>query len=428
MKRLAFSLAALLAATAVHAAEWRTSWYAAPMPAWGAEFALPTLMPPSLEAQTVREVVRTSVGGEQVRVSYSNRYGSAPLVIGEVRLAPTRDEPSSAASSQQDDEGVQLTFGGQRSVTIAPGQSVTSDAAPLAVGARQRLSISTWLPQRSPLTTFHWGAQQTAFAAPGNWATAAELPGAQALAGRTFLSAVLVSGPARRTVVALGDSITDGNGSTPDRNLRWPDQLAERAEGVAVLNAGISGARLLSDGMGEKAAARFERDVLSQPGVDTVIVLIGINDIGWPGSAFAPNEPPVTADAIVAGYCKLIAAAHARQVSIVGGTLLPFEDALQGTPYAGHYSPAKDRVRREVNEWIRHSGEFDAIIDFDHLLQDPAHPSRLRPEFDSGDHLHPSDAGYAEMARAAALIAKQARHAFGKAQTGCATGVAGQHR
>lgn len=157
MKRLAFTLAALLAATAVHAAEWRTSWYAAPMPAWGAEFALPTMMPPSLEAQTVREVVRTSVGGEQVRVSYSNRYGSAPLVVGEVRLAPTRGEPSRAATSQQDGAGVQLTFGGQRSVTIAPGQTVTSDAAPLAVGARQRLSISTWLPQRSPLTTFHWG-------------------------------------------------------------------------------------------------------------------------------------------------------------------------------------------------------------------------------------------------------------------------------
>lgn len=406
MKRLTFSLAALLAATAVQAAEWRTTWYAAPMPAWGAEFALPTMMPSALEAQTVREVVRTSVGGEQVRVTYSNRYGDAPLVIGEARLAPTRDEPSHAASSQQEGAGVQLTFGGRSGVTIAPGQSATSDAIALPVAARQLLSISTWLPQRTPLATFHWGAQQTAFAAPGNLAAASALPDAQALTGRAFLSAVQVSGPAQRTVVAFGDSITDGNGSTPDRNLRWPDQLAGHAAGIAVVNAGISGARLLSDGMGEKAAARFEQDVLSQPGVDTVIVLLGINDIGWPGSAFAPDEAPATASAMIAGYRKLIAVAHGRQVRIIGGTLLPFEGALQGTPYSGHYSPAKDRVRREVNEWMRHSGEFDATIDFDQLLRDPAHPSRLHPAFDSGDHLHPSDAGYAEMARAASLVAK----------------------
>ena len=426
MKRLALSLASLLAAASLHAAEWRTSWYAAPMPSWGTEFALPTLMPQALEAQTVREVVRTSVGGEQVRVAYSNRYGSAPLVIGEARLAPTRDEESRAASSQQQNAGVQLTFGGQRSVTIAPGQAAISDAAALTVADRQRLSISTWLPQRAPLTTFHWGAQQTAFAAPGNVTAAITLPSAQTLSGRTFLSAVQVSGSAQRTVVAFGDSITDGNGSTPDRNLRWPDQLAGRAAGVAVVNAGISGARLLSDGMGEKAVTRFELDVLAQPGVDTVIVLLGINDIGWPGSAFAPKEAPATAGAMIAGYRKLIAAARAQQVRIIGGTLLPFEGALQGTPFAGHYSPEKDRVRREVNDWILRSGEFDATIDFDQRLRDPAHPSRLRAEFDSGDHLHPSDAGYAEMARTAASIAKEARHALGEAKARVAAGVAGE--
>ena len=407
MKRLTLSFAALLAAGTVHAAEWHTTWYAAPMPSWGTEFSLPTMMPPALEAQTVREVVRTSVGGEQVRVTYSNRYGITPLVIGEARLAATQEQPSHAASPLQAGKGVKLSFGGQPGVTIAPGQSATSDAAPLAVAARQRLSVSTWLPQRTPVTTFHWGAQQTAFSVPGNQAAAHSLPGAQLLSGRTFLSAVQVAGPARRTVVAFGDSITDGNGSTPDRDRRWPDQLADRAEGTAVVNAGISGARLLADGMGEKAIARFEQDVLSQPGVDAVIVLLGINDIGWPGSAFAPHGAPATAEAMIAGYRKLIAAARARQVRIVGGTLLPFEGALQGTPYAGHFSPAKDTVRREVNEWIRNSGEFDAILDFDQLLRDPARPSRLRPEFDSGDHLHPGDAGYAEMARASEQLLKQ---------------------
>ncbi len=400
MKRFILLFAPWLAAGALHAAEWRTSWYAAPMPAWGAGFALPTMMPDVLEAQTVREVVRTSVGGERVRVSFSNRYGSTPLVIGEARLAATVDEPGRAASASQAGAGVPLTFGGQRGVTAAPGQTVTSDPAVLPVAARQRLSVSAWLPARAPLATFHWGAQQTAFSAPGNHIAAPILPGAQALTGRTFLSALQVEGPARRTVVALGDSITDGNGSTPDRNRRWPDQLAERMDGVAVVNAGISGARLLADGMGEKALARFGQDVLAQPGVDTVVVLLGINDIGWPGSAFAPAEAPANAAALVAGYRQLIAAAHKHQVRIIGGTLLPFEGS------ASHFSAAKELVRREVNDWIRNSGEFDAIIDFDQRLRDPAHPARLRPAFDSGDHLHPNDAGYAEMAAAAALVAR----------------------
>lgn len=396
MKRLLFPLAALLAAATVHAQEWRTTWYAAPMPSWGAEFALPTMLPAALEGQTVRETLRTSVGGEQVRVTWSNRYGKTPLVIGAARVATV-----------QAGGGVALTFGGRRGVAIAPGQSATSDAARLPVAARQRLHVSTWLPQRTPVATFHWGAQQTAFTLRGNHVAAVSLPGAQALTGRAFLSAVQVAGPARRTVVALGDSITDGNGSTPDRDRRWPDQLADQAEGIAIVNAGISGARLLADGMGEKAIARFERDVLAHPGVDTVIVLLGINDIGWQGSAFAPDEAPARAAAMIEGYRALIAAARARRVRIVGGTLLPFEGALHGTPLAGYHSAAKDRVRQEVNAWIRHSGEFDAVVDFDRHLRDPAHPARLLPAYDSGDHLHPSDAGYAEMARAAASIAKQ---------------------
>lgn len=400
MKRLLFSLAALLAAATVHAQEWRTTWYAAPMPSWGAEFALPTMMPAALDGQTVRETLRTSVGGDQVRVTWSNRYGSTPLIIGEARVAPAHEGGEPAASSLQEGAGVALTFGGRRSVSIAPGQSATSDAVRLTVAARQRLTVSTWLPQRAALDTFHWGAQQTAFALRGNHAAATSLPGAQALTGRAFLSAVQVAGPAARTVVALGDSITDGNGSTPDRDRRWPDQLADRAEGTAVVNAGISGARLLADGMGEKAIARFQHDVLAQPGVDTVIVMLGINDIGWPGSAFAPQEPPATANAMIAGYRALIAAARERRIRIVGGTLLPFEGALHGTPFAGYHSAVKERVRQEVNEWIRNSGEFDAVIDFDQHLRDPAHPARLLPSFDSGDRLHPSDAGHAEMAHA----------------------------
>lgn len=417
MKQLIFSLATLLAAASAQAQEWRTTWYAAPMPSWGAGFALPTMLPAALQAQTVRETVRTSVGGGQVRVTWSNRYGSTPLVIGAAQVALMMDDAQPERAARQDGvpaagwrqagAGVALTFGGQRGITVAPGSSVTSDAAQLPVAPRQRLAISTWLPQPTPIATFHWGAQQTAFVLPGDHVAAASLPGAQPLAGRAFLSAVQVSGPARRTIVTLGDSITDGNGSTPDRNRRWPDQLADLSEGVAIANAGISGARLLADGMGEKAIARFERDVLAQPGVDTVIVLLGINDIGWQGSAFAPDEAPASAAAMIDGYRSLIAAARQRNVKIIGGTLLPFEGALHGTPFAGYYSTAKDSVRQEVNAWIRNSGEFDAVIDFDQHLRDPAHPTRLLPAFDSGDHLHPGDAGYAEMARVAALITQQ---------------------
>jgi len=181
--------------------------------------------------------------------------------------------------------------------------------------------------------------------------------------------------------------------------------LAQRLArlGIGVANAGISGARLLGDRMGANALARFEQDVLSQPGVETVIVLMGINDIGWPGSPFAPAAAQITADELIAGYRQLAAAAHARKLRIVGATMPPFEGALQGTPFEGHYSPAKDALRRAVNAWIRHGGAFDAVADFDAVTRDPQHPSRLLPACDSGDHLHPGDAGYRAMADALEL-------------------------
>ncbi|MGO4467156.1 SGNH/GDSL hydrolase family protein [Pseudoduganella sp. RAF53_2] len=296
-----------------------------------------------------------------------------------------------------------LTFGGHRSVTIAPGQTATSDALDFVLPPLQRLTISTWLPQRAPTTTFHWGTWQTGYIASGNATAAANLDGAQLLQGRAFLSAVEVAGGdtrQHRTVVAFGDSLTDGNGSTPDQNRRWPDYLAGRLaqQGIGVANAGIAGARLLGDKMGVKAADRFQHDVLDQPGVGTVVVLMGINDIGWPGSAFAPQDAPATAEQLIAAYRQLIARAHAANVRIIGATLPPYEGSLQGTPFEGHHTPAKDAVRRQVNEWIRHSGAFDTVADFDAALRDPAHSTRLLPAYDCGDHLHPSDAGYAAMA------------------------------
>jgi lysophospholipase L1-like esterase len=361
---------------------------------------LPTNIPDSLHQQTVREIVKISAGGRRVRVVLSNRYGTQPLVIGEVHVAFSSD----GAAIVKDSDRV-LTFAGRRSVTVPPGAPAVSDPVYLDVAALRKLAVTTYFPQQTPLTTFHWGEQQTGYIASGNVAGAAEIKADSLLKGRAFLCSVLVdAAPHTRTVVAFGDSITDGNGSTPDLNRRWPDFLSERLSQnhVAIANAGISGSRVLGDRMGVNALARFEQDVLSQPGVNTVILLMGINDIGWPDSAFAPNDPAMTAQELIAGYQQLIASARAHNVRIVGATMTPFEGALQGTPLAGHYSVQKDAVRQTINRWIR-SSAFDGVVDFDAVTRDPQHPSRLLPAFDSGDHLHPGDAGHKAMADAVDL-------------------------
>ncbi|GAB3388820.1 SGNH/GDSL hydrolase family protein [Massilia agri] len=368
------------------AGNWTTSWYAAPQPGWDQHFILPMNVPALLEKQTIQESLRLSTGGERVRLVFSNRYGRDTLALGEVRVGLAGQEAQPQV----------VRFSGKTASTIAPGGSLVSDPVPLSVPALARLDVSTWLPARTPVTSFHWGGQQTFRLSDGKNSP-------QRAEGRLFLSAVQVdAGPDARTVVALGDSITDGNGSTPDADRRWPDFLAQRLapHGVAVANAGISGGRLLRDGMGESALARFEQDVLSQPGVSDVIVLLGINDIGWPGSPFAPGEQAVTLDELRAGYRKLARAAHARGLRITVGTLPPFEGALEGTPFAGHYSPAKESLRLQLNDWLRGAGLFDAVVDFDAVLRDPERPQRMRPAFDSGDHLHPGDAGYRAMAEA----------------------------
>ena len=377
---------------------WRASWAASPQPVWEADFVLPTGMPQALQDQTLREKVRLSLGGQRLRVVLSNRYGAQPLVIGAVRLA--RAGKGAAIDSVSDRV---VRFGGLPGVTVAPGAQVLSDPVDLPVPALGEVVVSTYLPERTPVTTFHWGAQQTARVATGDMTAARDLPGAASLDGRAFVAAIWVEGAADGGVVAaFGDSLTDGNGSTPGANRRWPDVLANRLapQGIGVVNAGISGARVWGDRMGQNAMARFEADVLAQPGVRVAVIALGINDIGWPDSAFAPDDPPMTATRLAAGLRQLADAARARGVRVVGATLPPFEGSLHGTPLSGHYSPAKDAVRHEVNRWIRESGVFDAVADFDVVLRDPSHPARLLPAYDSGDHLHPGDAGYAAMAGA----------------------------
>lgn len=394
-------IAASLIAGSAHAGAWVSSWYAAAQPTWGADFALPTNVPAALEHQTIRETARISAGGGEVRVSFSNRYGKEALTIGAAQIALHAGGSAIVPGSSH-----ALSFAGQPGITIAPGATATTDPLPFTVRPLQKLSVSTWLPKRAALDSFHWGAQQTSWLLPRDATRDTAMAGAQPMQGRAFLSAIHVRGStSRATVVAFGDSITDGNGSTPDADRRWPDYLAERLapHGIAVANAGVSGARLLSDRMGVKALERFRHDVLEQPGVRSVIILMGINDIGWPGSAFAPEDAPMTAEAMIAAYRRLIAIAHERGIKVVGATILPYEGSLHGTPFADHYTPAKDAVRRKVNEWIRNSGAFDAVADLDAVTRDPAHPARLLPRYDSGDHLHPGDEGYRAIANSLRL-------------------------
>ncbi len=378
---------------------WRDSWMASPQPLWSADFVLPLGVPARFERQTLRQVARLSVGGARLRVVISNEEGREPLVIGAAHVARHAEGSSVVAGSDR-----VLRFGGQPEVRIPPGARVVSDAVDLALPALSRVAVSSYLPEPAAPAGVHFDARQTAYLVAGDHTAAIALGrDATTLSTRVFLTGVMVEGTQPpRAVVALGDSLTDGNGATPDADTRWPDALAERfaPRGVAVLNAGISGARLLIDGMGRSALARIGRDVLSRPGVRSVVVLLGTNDIGWPGGPFAPNEPAMRLEAFTQGYRALAELARAHNVRLVAATLPPFEHALQGTPLEGHHSPEKERLRQAVNRWIRESGGFDAVVDMDRVLRDPAHPTRLNPAFDSGDHLHPNDAGYRAMAAA----------------------------
>lgn len=378
---------------------WVATWTASPQPVWPANFPVAIGLPRQLWNQTVRQTARISIGGERVRIVVSNAYGDQPLVVGAAELALARSPAAIVPGS-----GHALHFDGQPGTVVPPGAIAVSDPLAWPVAALASLSISLYLPEITPTSTMHFDARQTACIATGNVAAQTELNAEASTTSRLFLSAVWVEAPAgARAVVVLGDSIADGDGSAPDANRRWPDVLAERllAAGgppMAVLNQGISGCRVLADGMGVNALARFDRDVLAQPGVDTMILMLGLNDIGWPGGVLAPAAPLPTVAALTGAYRQLIARAHAHGLRAIGATLTPFAGALCDGPFAYFYDPAKEILRSQVNAWIREAGQFDAVIDFDAAVRDPQSPTRLRPEFDSGDHLHLQDRGYAAMA------------------------------
>lgn len=382
-------------ASAASAPHWVASWQASPQPVWGADFLFPTLVPATLHDQTFRQTARISLGGPRLRVRLSNAYGTQPLRIGAASVA------ARAGATPQP-----LSFDGQPGVLIGPGQERLSDPLPLVTDDRQALQVSVFVPGPTPVQTFHWEGRQTSWTAPGDQSRAQALSAASSTTARLFLAGIEVEAAARaRSVVVIGDSITDGATASLDQDQRWTDHLAARLapRGIAVVNAGISGGRLLRDGMGESVLARLQRDALDQPGVASVIVLIGINDISWPGTAFARNQARPALAELQAGYRALAEQARGRGIRIVGATLAPFAGALPDTPLDDYYHPDKDVLRRQLNAWLRTDSPFDAVIDLDAALRDPADPSQMAAAYDSGDHLHPGDAGNRAMAEAVDL-------------------------
>ncbi|KAB2680891.1 SGNH/GDSL hydrolase family protein [Brucella pseudintermedia] len=401
----AFALAATLSAPSMALAEdqnWVGTWMASPQPIWGVDFPFPTKIPASVKDQTFRQIVRVSLGGSRVRLVFSNAYGSQPMQIGGASVGIAGNDIAVEPGTLR-----KITFGGKDAIVVPPGAPAVSDPLDMSVDPHGKLVVSLYLPEETPLTTFHWDGRQTAWFGKGDQTQAKNFTATSATDARVILSDVLVDTPNEGAVVVIGDSITDGNGATVDADTRWPDFLAKRLapQRIAVLNAGISGGRLLQDKMGVNVAARLERDVLSQPNVKAAIVLIGINDISWPGTDFAPDQKRPTAEDMIAGYQQLIALAETNNVRLIGATLPPFEGALSGTPLGNYYNPEKDALRQGINRWIRESGAFDAIVDFDAVLRDPDQPARINPAFDSGDHLHPGDEGNRAMADAIDLDA-----------------------
>jgi lysophospholipase L1-like esterase len=405
--RLARTLAAVVAALVVltatpaeahGSARWTGTWSAAmiaPIP----DFFGQRNWSDGFDNQSLRQVVRVSRGGSTARIRISNVYGTNPLRLTGASIGRAGQGASVRPGSLRP-----LTFHRSPWTVVPAGREAVSDPVPMRVAALERLTVTLYFARPTGPSTFHLLATATSYRSAGD----RRFDVAGGAFGETtqswyYLSGVDVSGHrlSRGAVVAFGDSITDGAFSTLDTDNRYPDELAERlaAAGrrIGVLNAGIGGNRLLTDaaGFGDRATARFGRDALDRPGVRTVIVLEGINDIGGGEAAGAP----VTARQLIDAHRALIRAGHARGVRMIGGTITP----TKGVPYPGYFTERGEAVRDEVNHWIRTSGEYDAVVDFDRALADPADPDRMRPEYDGGDALHPNDAGMRAMAAAVDL-------------------------
>ena len=407
---IAFPLAACAENRAAKGGEhWVSTWATAqqiaadpPPPAW-ARPPVDKPMPPSpilpvpqaLKNQTVRMVVRVSLGGRQIRVQISNAQGRQPLEVGSAHVARYRQDSTIARDSDH-----VLTFGGQQRLILPPGAIVASDPVDMAIDPLMELAVSLYIPENSGPVTLHPLGLRTTYIADGDVAGNESLTGASQNRSYFWLSSidVLTSG-ASTAIVAFGDSITDGFSTTPGAEQAWPALLAKRLleqkrrPSRAVLNLGISGNRVLRDGAGASALSRFDRDVLSRPGVRWIILLEGINDISVSSIPGVASSERIESQDLIAGLRLLIEKAHLHGIKVMGATILPWEGVWT-------FSEEGEATRQAVNQWIRSSGAFDAIVDFDAVTRDNARPKRLRPQFDSGDHVHPNDAGNRAMADA----------------------------
>ena len=378
--------APVFAATADH---WVGTWAASPMAAknptakFGAE---------GTDGTTLREIVHVSLGGPTVRVIFTNEFGLDPLTIGAAQIAL-----STEASAITPASAVPLTFNGKPSITIPPGALVVSDPVAFRLAPASNLAVSLFLPDQ-PVNqlTLHPFADQTNYLVSGNAATAASLDSPQTFFTWDFLKGIDVSAEEKSaSIVTFGDSITDGAHSTRDANARWPDVLAHRlladkkTAHLGVLNEGIGGNRILHDTTGPSALARFDRDVLAQAGVKYLVIMESINDIGHATDPAKPYDV-VTAEDLIAGLTQLAVRAHTHGIKVYGATLTPFVGAK-------YQSPAGEEMRQAINQWIRTTNQLDGVIDFDKVTTDPTHPGMFLVLDDSGDHLHPGDAGYKAM-------------------------------
>ena len=398
--------------------KWIGTWAAAPQPAAPGHIQ-------TFQNQSVRLIVHTSVGGKKVRIKISNTFGEQPLVIGGAHIA----RRAAGADIDPSSDRV-LKFGGRESTKIAAGAMVVSDPVDLDAPALSDLAISLFFPEPTEMKTAHILAKQSNYVSleTGDSTAAVKFQVAKTIRSWPFLTGVDVEASSRSAaIVAFGSSLTDGDGTTTDANRRWPDVLAERlqkeSEGkkeLGMLNEGIIGNRLLHDSpkgadnpfgaaLGEAGLTRFARDVLAQAGVKYVIVGLGINDIAFPAFPFAPASDKVTAGDIIAGYRQLIRRAHEKGVRVIGTTNPPFENSAFTEPKVTFYTAEREAERQKVNEWILRSGEFDGVVDLDKVLRDPSHPTQLLPAYDSGDHLHPNDAGCVAEGNAIPLALFQSR-------------------